>query len=248
MKNEVLHTFLLEQLKSVAKHLRDLCEDSDLEHLHHLRVNIKKIRAVLSFITNVYEEKFELKFLKLLFNKAGEIRELQINVAVINFLPNIPEAVIIDWRKTEEENMKKFMKDIPKYIRLVKRFLIRSFLAFPMPNEIITESYIRNKRLKATKRFNSKKRVDMHRFRKLIKKLIYVYEVLPEKTQKVIGIDVKFINQIQKEVGAWHDTYAAIAFIKSKQFDEKFECISILMKKEVDQFEKLLLSYPDLSL
>ena len=246
MKNEDLHTFLLEQLKSVENHLKDLAKDADIEHLHHLRVNIKKIRAVLSFITGVYAEKFESGGLKILFKKAGKVRELQINIDVIHSLPDIPEAVIAKWMKTEKRKLRDFIKRIPEYRRLVKRFRKKSFLSYPFPNEIITVSYIRELSIKAMRRFNSRQRADMHRFRKLIRKLMFLYELLPAKNQGVFGIDIKRINQLQKEVGAWHDTYSAIAFIRKRKFDHQSGCISILIAREADQFEKLIVSYTNL--
>lgn len=217
MNNEVLHIFLLEQLKSVERHLKDLSEDSDLEHLHRLRVSIKKIRSLLSFIKYAYSEKFDFRLLENLFKKAGEIREIQINIDLIKTLPKFPLAVIDDWKKIKERRMKNYLNHIPEYITLVRRFRKKTFLTYHMPNEIIIQSYIRKIRLKATKRFHSKNRNDMHRFRKLIKKLIYMYELLPERSKKVAGIDLELIHKIQSEVGTWHDTYAAISFIKRKK-------------------------------
>jgi CHAD domain-containing protein len=248
MESNIIFAFISNRLKSVERHLSGFEKDRGDEHLHHLRVDIKRTRAVFSFIENTCEIKFGLERLKLLFKKAGEIRELQISIALLSHLPIPPENLILHLKKKAKDLAEKFIKNIPRYLPVVKELRKGAFFSFQLPHKDITVAYLRSLRGKAVKCFNSKDRMKMHRFRKLIKKMMYVYAILPEETQQVAGLNIRLVNKLQKEAGSWHDTHAAVAFLAGKKFEEKAEYIAVLKQKEAVQFDSLFSHYPVLNI
>lgn len=53
-------------------------------------------------------------------------------------------------------------------------------------------------------------------------------------------MDTQHINNLQEEVGNWHDTYSSIEFLSCQYFEQKpVEYISKLKQKEIRQFEAL---------
>ncbi len=83
----------------------------------------------------------------------------------------------------------------------------------------------------------------MHKYRKKIKGIIYVYNALPIKIQKKLEIDVAVFNKQQEWVGEWHDTYAAINFLSlGHSSNQKSDYISNLKENEKRQFETLLVN------
>lgn len=248
MGSNVIFSFISNRLRSVERHLSGFKRDREIEHLHRLRVDIKKANAIFAFIEKIYEEKFDLTSLKSVFKKAGEIRECQINITTLSLLPTPPLKIIIELKKKKNSLQQKFIRDIPKYLQLVGEFRKNTFFSFKIPGKKIVKKYLNSKRKKAVRNFNSQDRSNMHRFRKLIKRMMYVYALLPEKTQKTVRLNKGLINKLQKEAGSWHDTYSTITFLSQKNFNQKAKYISILNQKEIKQFTNLFINYPDLKI
>ncbi|MGZ5283451.1 MAG: CHAD domain-containing protein [Bacteroidia bacterium] len=248
MKSKIIASFISNHLKSVERQLYGFDKDRKIERLHSLRVDIKKVRAILSFIEKIYREKFDSSSLKLLFKNAGEIREFQITIELLSLLSLPPQSVIFQFKKEQDSLQQQFINDISQYLHLVRKFRKRTFLDFLMPDKKIVRKYLNSRRKKAARNFNSHSRAKMHRFRKLIKKVMYVYAILPEKMKKLVELDTALIDKVQKDVGCWHDTYAAIGFLSRNIFEEMDEYISLLKQKEAREFESLFINYPCLKI
>lgn len=74
MPNNLLNQYVVTRIKSITKNLSAYTKDKKPEHLHRLRLEIKKINAVFSFAKNVYGESFNTNKIKPIFKKAGKIR------------------------------------------------------------------------------------------------------------------------------------------------------------------------------
>ncbi len=84
-------------------------------------------------------------------------------------------------------------------------------------------------------------RVDLHKYRSKIKKLMYVYCALPKKIKKELEFNDVKINRQQEELGDWHDTYSVISFLSQEHFTTKTnEHLIKLKEKEKRQFNLLL--------
>ena len=83
MKKNVLNSYVIDRLLSVEKNLSAYAKDKHPEHLHRLRVDIKKVKAVFSFVDKVYEEENDTNDLKTMFDDAGKIREIEINIQLL---------------------------------------------------------------------------------------------------------------------------------------------------------------------
>ena len=94
MKKNILNHFVFDLLKSIENNLSIYIKNKMPECLHILRVDIKKINAVLSFAGSVYKEGYNTGNLKPLFSKAGKIREIQINILLVELFPLPPKYLI----------------------------------------------------------------------------------------------------------------------------------------------------------
>ena len=82
----------------------------------------------------------------------------------------------------------------------------------------------------------------MHRYRSKIKKLLFIYNALPNKIKKEIKLNELEIDKLQKMLGDWHDTYSAINFFSQEQFPmNTAEYILKLKAKEKRQFNALFI-------
>ena len=216
-------------------------KDKESECLHHLRVDIKKINALFSLAEKVYQEKYDTSLLKPLFHQAGEIRTLQINLQLLDTVPNLPEQLITGLRNTENIASQKIIDEGPQHLMNLKHFREEAQLPELLPPKKTIIKYFKKERKKAENLLQQTDRANLHPYRKKIKKMLYLYEALPKKIQDKIKIDIAAINQQQQWVGDWHDTVSAIDFLYSEHFPmQESDFLLNLKEKEKREFNTLL--------
>ncbi|MGZ3899809.1 MAG: CHAD domain-containing protein [Bacteroidia bacterium] len=248
MKEDILNNYLTKLFNAAEKELSSFKRDKDPERLHHLRVDIKKIRALLSFAEKMYEEKYAGNELKPLFHAAGNIRTMQVNIKLLKTLPGVPQELIGQLKKKELAITGVFIKNIYVHKNKIEELRNRINLPAKVPHKKALKKYFKNQFHKADKKFRKEEREEMHLFRMKIKKLMYVYNALPKKLQEYVSLDKKGINKFQEKTGNWHDTYSAVKFLSHQRLSKKMDRFILKLKeKEKKQFRSLILNKPDLT-
>jgi CHAD domain-containing protein len=236
MKENLLYYHVSNHLKSIEKHLAAYSKNGKPKHLHLLRLDIKVAKALFSFAEDLHNEPYSAIELNSVFQKTGEIREIQI----ISSSKHLPEKLIRELKKKENFLKKQFRRDIPKYIKFIESFRKVVTLPSALPDKQIIKVYFENELMKANQDFLNQDREGLHQFRKNIKKLMFVYNALPKKMRKEIDLNEQHINKLQEKVGNWHDTYSSIEFLSYHYFKQKpVEYISKLKQEEIKQFNAL---------
>lgn len=241
MEKNILNNYLFTLLASCGRNLSAYLKDKESESLHHLRVDLKKINALLSFAEKVYQEQYDRASLKSLFHQAGEIRATQINLQLLDTVPNLPEELITGLRGTENIARQTLIDEGPLHLMNLKHFVEQTRLPELLPTKKTIIKYFKKERKKAEKLLQQTERKNLHPYRKIIKKTLYLYEAMPKKIQDKINIDIERIDQQQRWIGDWHDTFSAIDFLSSQHFavqDPDF--LFHLKEKENRQFHALL--------
>ncbi len=213
MKKNLLNHYVDNQLNSIEQNLILINKDNKPEYLHQLRVSIKRIKAIFSFAEDVFKEKFSIAELKPLFNKAGKIRELQIHIHLLGLFPNPPRKIIKELKQKEDSLSQQFIKNCNRNIKLINNFREHSDLPDKLPNQKVIIKYFNVEKKSATKKLKEFERDELHKYRIKIKKLMYVYNFLPKKTQKEIEFNKVKIKRQQEQLGDWHDNYATINYL-----------------------------------
>lgn len=248
MESGIILSFISSRLKSIERQLRRFEYDRKMERLHHIRVDIKKIRALLSFVEKVYCQNIESDSLKTLFTNAGEIRQFQITIELLESISFPPQNIIQNLKQKRDVLINEFLIAIPSYLKLVSQYHENYYFDFLNPTEKTITNYLASRRKKANRSFNCHRRSKMHRFRKLLKKIMYVYGILPKKMKKHLELKTGLINKVQNEVGEWHDTYAAIDFLILNNANRKDEYIAALNQLEAKQFDNLFTHFSGLKI
>jgi CHAD domain-containing protein len=243
MENSLFNDYLFDLLDSLEQNLSAFFSDQNPESLHRLRLDIKKIKALFSFAEFMYKEKYDAAKLKPLFRKAGEIREMHINIHLLSSAPQPPKRLITQLKKEKNILTQQFIENGSGYIKLVKDF--KGEICFPeirwRKKSII--KYFKKERKKTNKKLQNIDREGLHEYRKKIKKMVYIYNALPKRIQNKIDLNETGITKQQKKLGDWHDTYTAIHFLSSKPLALKTaEYIFKLKEEEKRRFNKLLKS------
>lgn len=154
-----------------------------------------------------------------------------------------PDSVIVELEKQKNELQEILATNIPVYIKGVKKFRKEADLSFPLPAFNKIEKYLAKKIRKAGRKFDDHTRSGMHAFRMKIKSLLFVYSVLPNKIKNKLDLPIELLQDLQEELGAWHDTWAAIQFLQRKKIDQHLSCMEVLYQLEENQFGVLLSKY-----
>jgi CHAD domain-containing protein len=243
MKNNILNHHIVIHLNSIERNISSFEKNKKTACLHHLRVDIKKIKAILSFAEQVYPLKYDAEILKPLFKQSGKIRQIHIHIRLLLLFPLPPQKLIEQLTKKENSLTRQFIKRSSSYVRIIKLF--KKYIGLPrlLPDTKTIQNYFKKEQRKANKIVKTKKAEGLHRYRAAIKRLMYVYNILPNKTQNKIELNIQKINKQQEELGDWHDTFATVQLLSHKHLPASTaEYFLKLKEKEKKQFNALLRS------
>lgn len=219
----------------------------DQEALHKFRVQIKKIKALVTLIDGSNSESKLMdifKPLKKIFRTAGVIRDAHINLqlgARYNFKNEVFEAhqqLIIEQGvndflgkgKKFGKILKSVYKDLKKQISNVGDKLIAAY--YKKQLEQIDVNF-------TVSGFNE----DMHTNRKLIKILIYNYKLASKPLSNELQIDIGYLDELQEALGQWHDNVVAAELFSSPELNDKvivkqINKINGSVKRKIKQLSK----------
>jgi CHAD domain-containing protein len=237
MKKDVLSTYVRGHLKSAGRHLSDFAENRQSESLHALRVELKKIKAACSFAEFVFKDTCTTTPLKPLFKEAGKIRELQVHISLLSRFPHPPKRLIAQLELREKSLTESFVNNFPTHSDSLKDF--RKNARLPK-KEIDSKAILKYIAKMQDLRLPKNDAEELHSCRIRIKRMMHVYYMLPDKIQKKTNLDIESIEQLQDELGDWHDLHTAIHFLSGETVPKRAaEHILKLKEQESSLYETL---------
>ncbi|QEC66282.1 CHAD domain-containing protein [Panacibacter ginsenosidivorans] len=239
-----LEKYFAQRVKNLFNNLHDFELNGDEVSMHDLRVEIKKLRAIIKFLGTIYPKQ-QLKktshLLRSIFQKAGEIRESQLLqqwlhkhqfIVIENtyFPKERLDFLIADFRKYAPQ----YKEDFKEIIEVVSKFVHGT-------NEILAEQYFTdiNAQVEKLCRRNLPD-TEWHELRKLIKQRIYAYNWVRHEHESEDS-HFAYYNKLQENIGLWHD----LEIIKDN-FSQKQVYLSQEMDVQIDfnlAWEKLTSSH-----
>ena len=196
--------------KSINKKLKKQVMNYDKEDYHKLRVDIKKLKALMNFVEfccGDFKQKKILKPLKKIFKQSGKVREFQLEKSILDsyrqffslkgYMAKLNSRIKKEQKKFSDTLNKKLQKNVRKNLDETHSFLHKTEkcemgIYIKNENEKI-HSLIMREPLKAEQ---------VHELRKLLKTDYY--------TRKSMGLPAGE-NDLRKEgsfldlLGKWHD-------------------------------------------
>lgn len=204
-----LPPYFSQRVKNLFNHLHDFERSGDDISLHDLRVEMKKLRAILIFLRTIYPNhklKKASQKIRSVFQESGEIREYQLlqQWLVKNeftsfdkdyFPKHVLGQLVNDFRaKTGDTKqvLKEVTDDIEKYIQAT--------------NPLLAEQYVVDLYVRITN-FTGEQpaKIDWHGLRKLIKQWIYGVNRLGNDEVLRAEPDLSYYDKLQEAFGNWHD-------------------------------------------
>jgi len=187
---------------------------------HELRVEIKKIRALLKFTGSVVKDfKWEPLFeqYKYLFRKAGKIREIHLEETV--FKKYFGRDTLKNYRnclgKIRLEEQKMFFRAIsPGLKKNLKTSAGKILFSLEKVNKKEAFNYLEKKK-KKIKRIMAKKSIKADRIHELRKRLKVFYYISKITRKKRLKKSFKRIESFQDLLGQWNDKNVMMSHFKS---------------------------------
>ena len=223
--------FAHRQFKSLIRHLEKYRDKKKPETLHKIRVDIKKIKAILG-VVNASEKRFKAhkNFIPLrsISRKAAEIRDREIHAQLLL-------KHKMDDTRPRQANVNKliisFKANIPSFIKTAKRKRnkLEPDVKQVKKNDVRRYLHKKQKEIKS-QLFPRPKMRTIHQTRKVVKEVVY----LSEANGKLSSKEIKFYDKMQDTIGKLHDKQLLLQLLK-KQHDQngktqyeviKAECLS----------------------
>lgn len=212
--------------KSMRSHLLAFYKSQDPEELHRMRVQVKKMNALLVY-TQACSKKQKIRKhfrpVKDLFKQAGNIRSVHVNLTLMERHRLSNE----EFKKEQQEilaiRIKRFYSKRKAYLKRIGKAhqrLSRDF--YDIRDKPVSD--ICKRRLEKLDRFLSKRPVQtdkLHKRRKDIKVILYFHRALPEPLARKIRLNTAYLDQLQEKIGKWHDAVSAIGLLKTKGYTDR---------------------------
>ncbi|MDE3236765.1 MAG: CHAD domain-containing protein [Bacteroidota bacterium] len=216
-----LQRYFSQRVKNIFNHLHDFELTGGEIPLHDLRVEMKKLKALLKFLRSVYGKQRTKKakfLLDTIFQQAGEIRELQI---LVNWLTK-HQLLHIEEQFFPGETMQLkiaafqqraaiYKKDLQEIIECCSELIDNT-------NTILAEQYIVQIRSSIEKILSKNPdKLEWHELRKIIKQWMYAINWIKPEDMPVTENVFPFYNKLQEAIGIWHDKEMIKGDLSKKQ-------------------------------
>jgi len=231
------------------KNLAILSMSRDPEAINELRLEVKKIKAIATLLKQSGKNKdFSTRLLKPLMHDSGIIRLAELNLKILRDhefrnvnLEREQNGIIENGYvqisvKSEEykEAVKTLEKKFEGSLFSLKNKEARNYFATIISELSIDFLWPIDKDR-------------LHENRKKIKNLFYTIKVLPTRLKEKIGLNIKYLNQLQDDIGQWHDHSLTLALLCQHELNNEPVYFTISqketelleeIKKEVTFFDK----------
>ncbi len=209
LKMKALTRYAKKRPKRIKALLNSFPESNDLEILHRVRLEIKKIKTLLRLIhynNKSFKEHSAFIPFRTIFRACEKIREPKVlHTLVVKFtgVTDLPAPY-------SQSLIQQFTNKIPAHVRTVKRQEKKLLQEIEKVKFTTYKKYLRNKTKELKIALSTALSVQkLHAIRKLIKEIYYLLTI----TNKSKSID-PFFKLSDSLIGAWHDKSIVIEKMK----------------------------------
>lgn len=209
--------YFRERWENFLHHFEQFAKRTNAEDLHRVRVELKKIRALLFIQKEVHDEPYKRAsaLLKKVFRLGGKIREAQVNAQLVKHAGAGSVEFFTAHRNTVAKQSKAFIQ----FVRRNPDKLITVNTKVWKSLRRVSSSAIRklNKKLLEEIRsayFPRMKVSALHEARKLIKRMVYMHGMLRKADAEKLTVPIEQLRKLEEETGKWHDVIIAKELVR----------------------------------
>ena len=222
LKKERLQKKFRKKWEALLTHLHNFSKKQQPQEIHQLRIEIKKIIAITTLAESCLKGldfSGPLKPLRLLFKRAGKLRDGFVHLELINRFQKSNAALKIKQGSQIKKLSDRFCLEIRAYEKNLKNSGKKILLKFKgLKNDCILQIY--QKQLnKLIYTFSDRSNpIDLHKYRKKIKTILYGYEVFNKGLVKELPLNTAYLERIQDKIGHWHDLAMTLKLLADEGF------------------------------
>ena len=217
--------YLDKEWEEMNLHLKDFLATGNQESLHRFRVQIKKLRAMLSLFESTskhHKLSKHFKPVKTIFKHAGNIRDAYMSLKLSERYELKNEAFETGQQKIIEEGTSEFQHKGKKYVKAIKNTYKRLTRQLTkIRDSQIAEFYTSQLKEIAAGMAIASFDEDMHTNRKLIKILVYNHKLAEKALDGNIHFNNEYLDKLQDTIGKWHDNVVAATLFSSPELNDK---------------------------
>lgn len=225
----------------MADHLSDFSDSRESELLHKIRLDVKKIKALLNVaefsVKGFKGHKHYLPF-RTIFRKAGEIRQADVLNELFRIY-TIKAQHIIDAKAllVNRELIPTFLNDVPKFLSSIEKKKEGLLGSFKGVNRLSFEKYLQLKEQELKgKVFPQMNQHELHKTRKIIKEILYL-SVITKKSKRNLD---PFYDKVQGLIGQWHDKQNAMTLLNSKKNSRELKQLKTESRFDIKKIKELI--------
>lgn len=224
----VLSHYTKKRLDRLEELLETMKVSGDLEILHEIRLEVKKVKVILELLHFANPDLNTHKIfipLRTLFRKAGEVRAAVVMGALLkeyNFHQELKPIEI-----PSSNSIHNLKKEIPTYIKSVKKTKRKIDKYIHDINSSILKKFIKKQKRQLKKMiWPELNLLTLHKARKLTKEILYLSSAQKQKTKKGLA----FYSECEEIIGQWHDKQQIIQYLKNM----KLSSLKVIQKLQRD--------------
>ena len=210
-----LKKYALKRLYRLKHLLRSVKFTDDVEVLHAIRVEIKKIKAILrliEFSKKNFNAHHNFIPLRNIFRKAGVIREPLVFHQLLNRYTvesTIDELLLFPSLKP----ISGFRKNTTEYLKSVKKIKKVILLKIKNIGRQVVRNYLNKLKKKIEKRlYPIPDPSTLHTTRKVLKEFLYLSAIFERKRNSISP----FFEECSERIGQWHDKQHIIQLLRER--------------------------------
>ena len=225
MKRKTEKAYFNELWSEMTASLEDFLKAGDQEKLHKFRVQVKKLRALLTLLDAALSQKKlskSFKPVRKIFKDGGMIREAYINIQLSSHYELKNDDFILEQVNGMESAMLNFRENGKKYLKTIKT--IHSEIEDELEtiaDEQVSEFYKSYLEQIAVILSSNQFDDELHDCRKKIKTLVYNRKVAANALEGNLDLNNDYLDKLQDQIGNWHDTIIAIELFSAPNLDAK---------------------------
>jgi len=225
------------RIKILSDYLTKFAKNPGYELLHKIRLEIKKIKAILN-ITEFCVKGFNVhkRYVpyRNIFRRAGEIRQADIVTDLLQ-LYKIKAPQIN--RGKPDKLISSFQKELPMFISSIEKKQGKLIESFDKVNQSRFRKYLDLKKDKLRKHLYPRLNLTaLHKARKTIKEILYLSPV----TKKSRAELDPFYNKLQVLIGQWHDKQIVVMMLDTTKYPVQRKVLSNECRKDIKKIKLLV--------
>jgi len=261
MKRKIEKAYLNQLWQLMLNNFDEFVATGQQENIHQFRVSVKKLRAFFVLLDDTLSQNKLSKIFKpvrKIFRHAGEIREAYLNLQMSSRYNMNNEAFILSQVDEMDRSIGTFKESAKKYRKIIDQVheAIIDELS-EIPNNRIQAFYENQLNLIGSTLSKLEFSETLHDCRKRIKTLVYNRKVADKALNGNLNLNAVYLDQLQENIGNWHDTVIAIQLFSTDAFESKPLVVKIKrqntrLRKSINELSKNFLeratlhSKPDL--